>query len=407
MSAFARKTIEDVALKGKRTLVRVDFNVPVKGGKVTNDKRLRATLPTLHYLIEQGARIILMSHLGRPKGQVKAEFSLEPVREALEKLLKEELGRTVPVQFCKESIGPEAEQMAGQVKDGEILLLENVRFHAGEEKNDPSLSESLAKLGDVYVNDAFGTAHRAHSSTAGITQFLRPAVCGFLLRDELNYLGGAITEPGRPYAAIIGGAKISGKIDVIENLLPLVDKLLIGGAMMFTFFKAKGMETGKSLVEADKVELAKSLLTKAGGKLMLPVDCIISDSFDPEAMTCGKLDTVQVADIPSSAIGLDIGPKTIEEFSSALSGCKTIIWNGPMGVFEIDETAVGTFAVAGALAKATEAGAVTIIGGGDSAAAVEKADLEDKVSHVSTGGGASLELLEGKTLPGVAALDEK
>ncbi|MCB1304587.1 MAG: phosphoglycerate kinase, partial [Leptospiraceae bacterium] len=240
MSAFARKTIEDVALKGKRTLVRVDFNVPVKGGKVTNDKRLRATLPTLHYLIEQGARIILMSHLGRPKGQVKAEFSLEPVREALEKLLKEELGRTVPVQFCKESIGPEAEQMAGQVKDGEILLLENVRFHAGEEKNDPSLSESLAKLGDVYVNDAFGTAHRAHSSTAGITQFLRPAVCGFLLRDELNYLGGAITEPGRPYAAIIGGAKISGKIDVIENLLPLVDKLLIGGAMMFTFFKAKG-----------------------------------------------------------------------------------------------------------------------------------------------------------------------
>ncbi|MBI40744.1 MAG: phosphoglycerate kinase [Leptospiraceae bacterium] len=407
MAGFARKTIEDIDVKGKRTLVRVDFNVPVKAGKVTNDKRLRATLPTLKYLIEKGARIILMSHLGRPKGQVKPEFSLGPVRESLATLLKEELGKDVSVQFCPESIGPEAEKMTESVKEGEILLLENVRFHAGEEKNDPELAKSLAKLGEIYVNDAFGTAHRAHSSTAGIAEYLRPAVCGLLLRDELVYLGGAITDPARPYAAIIGGAKISGKIDVIENLLPIVDKLLIGGAMMFTFFKAKGMETGKSLVESDKVDLAKRLLEKAGSKLVLPVDTVISKEFNPEEMTAGKLDTIQVSDLSADAIGLDIGPKTIEEFSSILSGCKTIIWNGPMGVFEMDDTAVGTFAVAGALARATEEGATTIIGGGDSAAAIEKANLEDKVSHVSTGGGASLELLEGKTLPGVTALDEK
>ncbi|MCB1137366.1 MAG: phosphoglycerate kinase [Leptospiraceae bacterium] len=407
MAGFARKTIEDVDVKGKRTLVRVDFNVPVKNGKVTNDKRLRATIPTLKYLLDHDAKIILMSHLGRPKGQVKAEYSLEPVREALQRLLKQELGKDIDVHFCKESIGADAEKMAGDLKNGEILLLENVRFHAGEEKNDPELAKALAKLGEVYVNDAFGTAHRAHSSTAGITDHLRPAVCGYLLRDELVYLGGAITDPARPYAAIIGGAKISGKIDVIDNLLPLVDRLLIGGAMMFTFYKAKGMETGKSLVEADKVELAKKLLEKAGEKLVLPVDCVISKQFDPENMTVGKLDTIQITDMPADGIGLDIGPKTIETFAQILSPCKTIIWNGPMGVFEIDETAVGTFAVAGALARATESGATTIIGGGDSAAAIEKANLEDKVSHVSTGGGASLELLEGKTLPGVAALDEK
>ncbi|MBU45243.1 MAG: phosphoglycerate kinase [Spirochaetaceae bacterium] len=407
MSGFAKKTIEDVDVKGKKTLVRVDFNVPVKGGQVTNDKRLRATVPTLKYLLEKGARIVLMSHLGRPKGEVKPEFSLGPVKDALQTLLREKLGKDINVQFCQESIGPEAEKMADSLKEGEILLLENVRFHAGEEKNDPELAKSLAKLGEIYVNDAFGTAHRAHSSTAGVADHLRPAVCGFLLRDELVYLGGAITEPARPYAAIIGGAKISGKIDVIENLLPIVDKLLIGGAMMFTFFKAKGMETGKSLVEEDKVDLAKRLLEKAGNKLVLPVDTVISKEFNPGEMTVGKLDTIQVSDMPADGIGLDIGPKTIEEFSGILSGCKTIIWNGPMGVFEIDETAVGTFAVAGALARATEAGATTIIGGGDSAAAIEKANLEDKVSHVSTGGGASLELLEGKTLPGVDTLDGK
>lgn len=407
MAGFAKKTIEDIDVKGKRTLVRVDFNVPVKNGKVTNDKRLRATLGTLLYLVEKGARIVLVSHLGRPKGQVKEEFSLAPVREALQKLLQERTGKEINVQFCRESTGPEAEKMASELKEGEILLLENVRFHAGEEKNDPELAASLARLGDVYVNDAFGTAHRAHSSTAGVTEHLKPAVCGYLLRDELAYLGGAISDPARPYAAIIGGAKISGKIDVIESLLPLVDKLLIGGAMMFTFFKAKGMETGKSLVEEDKVELARGLLEKAGNKLVLPVDCVISKEFDAGNMTVGRLDTVMVTDIPPDGIGLDIGPKTIEEFSGILAGCKTIIWNGPMGVFEIDETAVGTFAVAGALARATEAGAITIIGGGDSAAAIEKANLEDRVSHVSTGGGASLEMLEGKTLPGVAALDDK
>lgn len=407
MAGFARKTIEDIDVKGKRTLVRADFNVPIKEGKVTNDKRLRATLPTLKYLLDHGAKIILMSHLGRPKGQVKPEYSLRPVREALASLLEQELGKKFNVLFCSESIGPDAEKMAHSLNEGEILLLENVRFHAGEEKNDPELAKSLAKLGEIYVNDAFGTAHRAHSSTAGVADYIRPAVCGLLLRDELVYLGGAITEPARPYAAIIGGAKISGKIDVIENLLPLVDKLLIGGAMMFTFFKAKGMETGKSLVEADKVDLAKRLLEKAGSKIVLPVDTVISKEFNPDEMTAGKLDTIQVSDMPVDGIGLDIGPKTIEEFSGILSGCKTIIWNGPMGVFELDATAVGTFAVAGALVRATEAGATTIIGGGDSAAAIEKANLEDKVSHVSTGGGASLELLEGKILPGVAALDEK
>lgn len=399
MASFAKKTIEDIDVQSKRVLMRVDFNVPVKDGTVTNDKRLRATVPTIQYLLGKGARLVLMSHLGRPKGQKNDKYSLKPVVKPLSDLLGKE------VKFIEACVGDEVVQATNELKDGEILLLENLRFHAEEEKNDSGFAKELAKNGDVYADDAFGTSHRAHASTEGVPAVLKPAVCGYLLKKEIQYLGEAVANPAKPFVAIIGGAKISGKIDVIEALLPKVDHLLIGGAMMFTFYKAKGYETGKSLVEDDKVDLAKELLEKSGGKIILPSDCMVSDSFNPDEMTCGPLTSVKADSISATGIGLDIGPDTISEFQKIVTAAKTVVWNGPMGVFEISETAKGTFAVGQALAEATSNGAVTIVGGGDSVAAIEKAGLEDKVSHVSTGGGASLEFLEGKTLPGVDVLD--
>ncbi|KAB2934260.1 MAG: phosphoglycerate kinase [Leptonema illini] len=391
------KNIDQIDVNGKRVLIRVDFNVPVKGGVVTNDLRIRAALPTIESLLKRGGRLILVSHLGRPKGKIDAQYSMKPVQEALAKLV------SVPVHFCEtiESLKGASESL----KPGEILLFENIRFYAGEEKNDPDLSAKLAEAGDVYVNDAFGTAHRAHASTEGVARLLRPAVCGYLMKKELDFLGKAVSHPEKPYVAIIGGAKISGKIDVIENLASKVDHLLIGGAMMFTFNKAKGLPTGKSLVEEDRVEMAKDLLARFGKTILLPTDCMVSTSFDFEKMTVGPLKSVAVDALGSDDIGLDIGPETIARYRDLLLSARTVVWNGPMGVFEVDSTAKGTFALADALAEATSKGATTVIGGGDSAAAVEKAGLADRVSHVSTGGGASLEFLEGKELPGVAALD--
>ncbi len=391
------QNIDQIDVQGKRLLIRVDFNVPVKDGVVTNDLRIRAALPTIESLIKRGGRLILVSHLGRPKGQVKPEFSLKPVQEALAKLV------SAPVHFCEslDSLKAASESL----KPGEILLLENIRFYPGEEKNDPELAARLAEAGDIYVNDAFGTAHRAHASTAGVATLLRPAVCGYLMKKELDFLGKAVTDPERPFVAIIGGAKISGKIDVIENLASKVDHLLIGGAMMFTFNRAKGLPTGKSLVEDDRIDMAKDLLQRFEKKILLPTDCMVSKSIDFKTMTVGPLQAVAVDALAADDTGLDIGPDTIARYTDILLSARTILWNGPMGVFEIDSTAKGTFALAQALAEATSKGATTVIGGGDSAAAVEKAGLADRVSHVSTGGGASLEFLEGKDLPGVAALD--
>lgn len=391
------KNIDQVDVNGKRVLVRVDFNVPVKGGAVTNDLRIRAALPTIEALLKRGGRVILISHLGRPKGAPEDKYSMKPVQAALEKLV------SAPVHFCAKI--EDLKSASESLKSGEILLFENIRFYAGEEKNDPELSKQLAAAGDVYVNDAFGTAHRAHASTEGVARFLRPAVCGYLVKKELDFLGKAVSNPEKPYVAIIGGAKISGKIDVIENLAGKVDHLLIGGAMMFTFNKAKGLPTGNSLVEEDRVEMAKSLLSRFGSKIVLPTDCMVSDTFDFEQMKCGPLKSVSVDAVGATDIGLDIGPNTVAHFREIIGKARTVVWNGPMGVFEIESTAKGTFEVATALTEATAKGAVTVIGGGDSAAAIEKAGLESKVSHVSTGGGASLEFLEGKELPGVHALD--
>jgi phosphoglycerate kinase len=395
---MAYKTIDDIDVNNKRLLLRVDFNVPLTKQApytITDDTRIRAALPTINALLSRGAKLIVASHLGRPKGAPEEKYSLAPVFEHLKTLIK------ANVSFASECIGTEVERQANALSAGEVLLLENLRFHAEEEKNDPKFAESLAKLCDVYVDDAFGAAHRAHASIEGITHFVNAKAAGYLMDKELKYLGGALSEPERPFVAIIGGAKISGKIDVIESLLQKADSVLIGGGMMYTFLKAQGKEVGKSLVEEDKIDVAKSVLERSNGKLVLPVDTVVAREFANEA----EHKTVSVNDIPSEWLGVDIGPKTIEEFSKRIASAKTIVWNGPMGVFEMPNFAVGTDAIAKALALATDEGATTIVGGGDSVAAVEKAGLASKMSHVSTGGGASLEFLEGKTLPGVKALE--
>jgi len=398
---MAKLTVEDLELEGRRVLMRVDFNVPLEGGRVANDKRIRAALPTISYIIERGGRLILMSHLGRPKGERIPGMSLQPCIPVLSELLGQK------VAFVNDCIGEKVEAAVEKLGDGEVLLLENLRYHEKETKNDSDFAADLAKLGEVYVNDAFGTAHRAHASTEGVTRHIDQCAAGYLLMKEIEYIGDLIEDPERPFVAILGGAKISGKIGVISNLLPKVDKIIIGGAMSYTFFKAKGMETGKSLLEEDKIGLAQELLEKGGNKIVLPVDCMISDTLDFDACKVGELKEVDANAIPAGWFGLDIGSKSISQFGSILKDAKTVVWNGPMGVFEIEATAKGTYAVANVLADATVNGAATVIGGGDSALAVVKAGVEDKVSHVSTGGGASLEFLEGKVLPGVAALTDK
>jgi len=383
---MAKKTVADVDVRGKKVLMRVDFNVPLEGSKITDDRRIAQALPTIKDVIGRGGRLILMSHLGRPKGGPEPKYSLKPAAERLSKLLGK------PVKFADDCIGPLVEQLAGSLKDGDVLLLENLRFHKEEEKNDPNFCNQLAKVGDVYVNDAFGTAHREHASTFGAAQALagKPRVIGQLIQKELKFLGEAISNPKRPFVAILGGAKVSDKINVIEQLLAKADVLLIGGAMAYTFFLAQGKEVGKSLVERDKVEMAKGLLAKAGGKIKLPVDNVISDKMTDDAQT-----KIVEGNIPADMEGFDIGPKTRELYKAEIAKAKTIVWNGPMGVFEKKPFAAGTKAVAEAVAEATgKHGAVTIIGGGDSAAAIEQMGLSEKVSHVSTGGGASLEFLE-------------
>ncbi|PWM46523.1 MAG: phosphoglycerate kinase [Clostridia bacterium] len=393
-----KKTVKDVDVRSRRVLVRVDYNVPLDAnGNVSDDKRITASLPTINYLLEQGARIILCSHLGRPKGEVKKEFSLAPVAKRLKELLP-----NVNIYFASDCIGEEAQQKAAALKDGEILLLENLRFHKEEEKNDPEFAKKLASLAEIYVSDAFGTVHRAHASTAGVAAYL-PAVAGFLIGKELSIMGGALENPERPFVAILGGAKVADKIGVITNLLNKCDTLLIGGGMAYTFFKAMGYEIGDSLLDAESIDLAKQLMENAkqkGVKLLLPVDTVVAKAFaaDAEHMT------VAANAIPAGWQGLDIGKKTRELFAAEIKNAKTVIWNGPMGVFEFPEFAKGTEAVAKACA---ECGGTTIIGGGDSASAVKKLGYADKMTHISTGGGASLEFLEGKVLPGVAALNDK
>jgi phosphoglycerate kinase len=401
MSAGKKLFVEDLDTAGKRVIMRVDFNVPLKDGKVESDKRLKESLPTIKYLRDKGAKVILMSHLGRPDGKRVPDMSLRPVADALAALLG------TPVAFADDCVGPAAEKAVAALAPGGVLLLENLRFHAAEEENDSAFAKQLASLADVYVNDAFGSAHRAHASTEGITKHVPQAASGYLMKKELDYLGEALGNPKRPFVAIIGGSKVSGKIDVIKNLLPRVDKLLIGGGMTYTFFKAQGIETGKSIVENDKLDLAKSLLEEAGDKLVFGTDFVVTDKFDFKGRTVGALKTVAKDAIPADWEALDVGPETVAAFTKIIVDAKTIVWNGPVGVFEVDATAKGTIAVAEALAKATAAGATTIIGGGDSASAVKKAGVASKVSHVSTGGGASLEFLEGKALPGVTALTDK
>jgi phosphoglycerate kinase len=388
-----KKTVRDIDLKGKRVLMRVDFNVPMEGGKVTDDKRIKASLPTIKYILDQGASLLLMSHLGRPKGGYDPEFSLKAAAEVLSGYLG------IPVQMVPDCVGPEVKKMAKALKPGGVILLENTRFHPEEEKNDPELARKMAALGDVYVNDAFGSAHRAHSSTEGVAHFL-PAVSGFLMEQELEYLGRATANPEHPYIAILGGAKISDKILVVENLLAKCDKLIIGGGMANTFLAAEGLNMQDSLVEAGSVEMAKAILAKSGSRIVLPVDAIIADKFEAEANS----KTVEVDKIPAGWRMMDVGPRTLELYKETLKGAKLIVWNGPVGVFEMPKFAEGTFALARMLA---ESGATTVIGGGDSASAVKKAGVANKMTHVSTGGGASLEFLEGKELPGVAALLDK
>jgi phosphoglycerate kinase len=396
MNKKTLKNLSDAELRGKRALVRVDFNVPLDGGKVSDDTRIRAALPTIDALLGRGARVILLSHLGRPKGKPEPKYSLQPVATRLAELLP---GRAV--SFVESTDSDEAVK-ATHDPENQVLLLENTRFLGGEETNDERLARGLAQLGDVYVNDAFGSAHRAHASTEGVAHYLKPAVAGLLMQKELDYLGGALENPRRPFVAVLGGAKISGKIDVIEQLLPKVDRLIIGGAMACTFFKAMGVETGKSLVEADRVDMAKELLGRGGDKLVLPVDATVAPSLD----AAGSAKSVGRDRIPADQAMFDIGPRSIEEFSQVIRNAKTVVWNGPMGVFETKPFDAGTRGVAEALAAATTHGATTIVGGGDSAAAVAEMGLESAMSHVSTGGGASLEFLEGKELPGVAALDD-
>jgi len=393
-------TIDDLKLKDKKVLVRVDFNVPLdKKCEVTDDRRIVESLPTIKKIIQDDGNAILMSHLGRPKGKTP-ELSLLPVAKKLEKLLGK------PVKFVNDCIGSEVEKAVSELKSGECLLLENLRFYAEEEKNNPEFAKKLASLGDIYVNDAFGTAHRAHASTEGVTKYIKQCAAGYLMQKELKYLGMALSNPKRPFVAILGGAKISGKIDVIENLMNKVDAILIGGGMAFTFYKSMSKEIGKSLLEADKVDLAKEILKKAKEKkvnFILPVDVVVAAEAKEDVFA----KVVGIDFIPFDMQGLDIGPKTLDVFTKELEKAKTVVWNGPMGVFEVNKFATGTIKIAEELAKITQKGATTIVGGGDSAAAVAKAGLEDKLSHISTGGGASLEFLEGKILPGVAALTNK
>lgn len=396
--SVASLTAADVA--GKRVLIRADFNVPLdKQGNITDDTRIRAALPTIQDLTGKGAKVLLTSHFGRPDGKVVDSMRLTPVAQRLSELLGQ------PVVKCDDCIGATVTAAVNALENGQVALLENVRFYAGEEANDPEFAKQLAANADLYVNDAFGTAHRAHASTAGVTQYLSPSVAGYLIEKELQYLQAAIENPQRPLAAIIGGSKVSSKIGVIETLLEKVDKLLIGGGMIFTFYKARGLAVGKSLVEEDKLELARKLEAKAkerGVELLLPTDVVVADAFDANA----NAQTVNIDAIPDGWMGLDIGPDSVKVFQAALKQCKSVIWNGPMGVFEFDKFAVGTEAIAHTLADLTGQGVTTIIGGGDSVAAVEKVGVAEKMSHISTGGGASLELLEGKVLPGIAALDE-
>ncbi len=399
MSKKSLASLSSADISGKRALVRVDFNVPVDDkGNITDDTRIRAALPTIQDLTQKGAKVILASHFGRPKG-VDDKLRLTPVAKRLSELLGQEVVKT------DDSIGDEVAAKVAALQNGQVLLLENVRFYKEEEKNDPEFAKKLAANADFYVNDAFGTAHRAHASTEGVTKFLSPSVAGYLVEKELQYLQNAIENPQRPLAAIIGGSKVSSKIGVIETLLEKCDKLIIGGGMIFTFYKARGLNVGKSLVEEDKLELAKSLEAKAkerGVALLLPTDVVLADNFAPDANS----QTVSIENIPDGWMGLDIGPDSVKFFQEALADTKTVIWNGPMGVFEFDKFAKGTEAIAHTLAKISKTGTTTIIGGGDSVAAVEKVGLADQMSHISTGGGASLELLEGKVLPGIAALDD-
>ncbi|QDZ40875.1 phosphoglycerate kinase [Euhalothece natronophila Z-M001] len=400
---MAKKTIASLTesdVSGKRVLVRADFNVPMNDkGEITDDNRIRAALPTIKDLISKNAKVILCSHMGRPKGEVKEKLRLTPVAERLSQLLEQEVVK------CDDCIGDSVKQQVDGLQNGQVALLENLRFYSEEEANDPEFSKKLAANADVYVNDAFGTAHRAHASTEGVTKHLSPCVGGYLIEKELDYLKNAVENPQRPFAAIIGGSKVSSKIGVIETLIEKCDKLIIGGGMIFTFFKARGMSVGNSLVEKDKLDLAKSLEAKAkekGVEILFPTDVVIADDFSENANT----QTVTVENIPNGWLGLDIGPKSVEAFKEALADCKGIIWNGPMGVFEMEAFAKGTEAIAQSLAELTDNGATTIIGGGDSVAAVEKVGVADKMSHISTGGGASLELLEGKELPGIVALND-
>ena len=390
---FNKKTVRDIDVKGKKVLVRVDFNVPTKDGKVGDDTRIRAALPTINYLLEKGAAVILCSHLGRPKGGPDPKYTMKPVAEYLGQLMGK------PVAFAEDCIGPLAETAANALQPGGVLVLENTRFHPEEEKNDPEMSRKLASLADVYVNDAFGSAHRAHASTEGVTKFL-PSVAGFLLEKEIKYLGQAIADPKRPFVAILGGAKISDKIGVIKNLLTKADTILIGGGMANTFLKAKGFEMADSLVEADALDTAKDLLANGGKKLVLPVDVVLADKFEADAAS----KTVEAGNVPAGWRVLDIGPKTVQEYSKLIAGAGTVVWNGPMGVFEFPRFADGTYGVAKAVAASQ---AISVIGGGESVAAIQQSGLADKITHISTGGGASLEMLEGLVLPGLAALQDK
>jgi len=390
---FNKKTIRDVDFEGKRVLVRVDFNVPIQGGKVADDTRIQAAMPTLEYLLENGASLVLCSHLGRPKGVYSSEFSLRPVAEHLSGLLRK------PVAFAEDCVGAVAAEAVARLKPGDVLLLENTRFHAGEKKNDPEFAKQLAALADVYVNDAFGSAHRAHASTEGVAHIL-PAVAGFLLEKEIKYLGQTITNPKRPFIAILGGAKISDKIGVIRNLLQKADQVLIGGGMANTFFKAQGYPVGESLVDEEALDIARQLVAEGSNQLRLPIDVVIADRFDAEA----EYQVMPMGPVPDGWRILDIGPETVAAYKKAIAEAGTVVWNGPMGVFEFPRFAQGTFGIAEAVA---ESGAISIVGGGDSAAAVKKSGLADKITHISTGGGASLEMLEGVVLPGLAALQDK
>lgn len=396
MTSLNKKSVEDLPVSGKRVLVRCDFNVPLKDGVITNDKRIVAALPTIKYLIDKGARVILCSHLGRPKEGFEPEFSLAPVAKRLSELLGKE------VAMSKDVIGEDAKAKAAALKDGDVMLLENVRYHKEEKKNDPAFAKELASLAELYVNDAFGAAHRAHASTAGVADYL-PAACGYLIQKEINFMGGALEDPKRPLVAILGGAKVSDKIGVIENLINKVDTLIVGGGMAYTFFKAQGHTIGTSICEDDKVELAREMMKKAGEKgvkFLLPVDNMVGNEFKEDC----ERKLVESDDIPDGWMGMDIGPKSIALFCEAIKGAGTVIWNGPMGVFEFGPFAEGTLEIAKAVA---DSGAISIIGGGDSVAAVTKLGFADKMSHISTGGGASLEFLEGKELPGIACLNDK